>query len=252
MKNTNKLDPLLHISGPLLAAAVDDSINTREISFAMEQGLDIAELRIDLCSQNSPMYVLNQIEKLKEIATVATIRTAQEGGKWNGSEQERLTLFKSVIPHVDAIDIESSASDIIGEVVQEAKQNNVHVIVSYHNFDTTPSIEELRETVAAADERNADIIKVATQINNDDDIKKLTTLLLEHGNKRLIVIGMGAKGTITRLAFPAYGSVMTFCKLTQSTASGQLGLKEMSLHLRKYYPQYNQRVIIDNETMECV
>jgi len=150
------------------------------------------------------------------------------------------------------VDIESSAIEIIDDVILEAKNNDTHVIVSHHNFANTPSTEEMLDVVERAHEKGAEIIKIATYINDDEDIKNLTSLLTG-GDKKLVVIGMGSKGTITRLMFPAYGSLMTFCRLgQQTTAPGQLGLEEMAHHLRIYYPEYNHRVVEENHLMECV
>ncbi len=236
MRESNKLTKILERPGPNLAASFSDRIGAQEISDIQKKGLDIAEIRIDLYQDFKP----EMADDFRDIANIATIRAKNEGGNWSGSEQERLKLFKDIMPKIDAVDIESSATGIIDEVIAEAKKHDVLAMVSYHNFKDTPDISELENIISAATAKGADIIKIATQVNSQADIEKLAALL-QGSDKKLVVIGMGDMGSITRVTFPRYGSLLTFCQLNKQTAPGQMSLEKMVAELSRCYQEYGKR-----------
>lgn len=249
----NKLVNLLeNTAAPHLAVGFSDDITSREIVAARSNGLDVAELRIDSYSNHAPNYVLQKVTEFSDMPTIATIRSKKEGGNWNGSDNDRLKLFKEIIPHVDSVDIELASTTIIDDVVAIAKKQNKQVIISYHNFDITPTEEVLNEVITDSLSKGANIIKIATHIQDEKDTNALTQLLLTNKDKKLIVIGMGAQGAITRMTFPSYGSLLTFGFIKgNSTAPGQMPLKDLVWKLRGMYPKYNERQIIDNQLLEC-
>ncbi|SFV64991.1 3-dehydroquinate dehydratase I  len=209
---------------PIIASSFVET-EKNDLQKYFKNGVDIAEIRIDKFSSFEQEYVLNALDSFIDVPTIATIRSPKEdeNSDWNKSESERLKLFEKVIEKVDAVDIEYRAG-IVCEVISEVRKNHKTSIVSFHNFEETPSFVFLDEVVVKAKSLGADIVKIATQVNNDNDLKTLTKLLLEH--KNLIVIGMGEKGVISRIAFPFLGSLLTFAYAGKSTASGQLNYQE--------------------------
>ena len=152
------------------------------------------------------------------------------------SEQERLSLFKKIIPEVNAVDIELSAETILPEVVQAAHAAGKIVILSYHNFDRTPALKELNGIMDKAKSLGADIVKVATLATQQEDIQALAGFTIAHAKKNIVTIAMGSEGTLSRVFFPALGSLLTYAHIGQPTAPGQLGYVELFELLRKFYP----------------
>ena len=136
-----------------------DEVSLQTINEARSKGLDIAEMRIDRYKSYGLEHVLNEISRFSGFSTLATIRLAAEGGSWNLSEDERLNIFRKIIPEVDAIDIEFSSETILSEVIKEAHSHHKVVIVSYHNFDRTPSLKDLNEIVVRAVVPGVEIIE---------------------------------------------------------------------------------------------
>ena len=145
-----KLGKLTLNGTPRIAVGFNDRVPSQAILDVKDFGLDVVELRIDQYSSFEVSHVLNEVKKFKNFPSIATIRSEKEGGDWNLSESKRLDLFKAVIPHVDAIDIELSTVSILKQVIKEAHAKKKLVIVSYHNFDRTPNFKTLNQIVYKA------------------------------------------------------------------------------------------------------
>ncbi len=231
----NRLAALFHMKTPLVAAAFSDDVTAPEIAAARAQGMHIAELRIDRFKKQDARHALQTAALFKDVPLIATIRSKAEGGAWEGSEKARLTLFQALAPEADALDIELSSGKILADVINAAHKNNALAIVSFHDFSGTPPGGALADIIKKAKAAKADIVKIATTANTPDDVRVLTRLLLDHPDERLIVIGMGPLGAITRLAFPAYGSLLTFASVKNPTAPGQMPLQTVRSYLQALY-----------------
>ena len=202
-----------------------DKISLTAIHQAKKDGMDVAELRIDLFSSCDKNHVLSEIKKFKGIPVIATIRSKKEGGSWRGSERERLLLFKAVLPHVKKVDIELSSKTILKEVVAEARRLRKTVIVSYHNFQKTPSSAFLGTILKKAKAAGADIVKIAAMARSKKDMRLLAEFTSSHAKEGLITLSMGKEGALSRILFPSLGSLLTFAHIGRSTAPGQMDLK---------------------------
>jgi 3-dehydroquinate dehydratase-1 len=237
---------------PRVAVAYSDDVSETEIRDARKAGVDIAEIRIDLFRSMDPRYVLKKVAIFRSLPTVATIRIAKEGGGWKGSEKDRLALFEKVLPHVDAVDVELSSLEQTGKFVAKAKKAGKVAVISHHNFKETPKAEFLENIVKESHAAGADIIKIAAKVLTSSDVRTLASVLAT-SNHNLLIIGMGGEGLITRLMFPALGSVMTFASVGRyQTAPGQIPYPDMMERLRQLYPAYNEEKIIKLKILECV
>lgn len=234
----------LDASVPVLIASFGNT-DQAAIGEAVQQGLDVAELRIDLYEDARVASVLSEVAKFKALPTLVTIRAASEGGKWAKSEPARLELFQAIAPHVDAIDVELRSTDIRDDVLAVAKQEGKVCLLSFHDFGFTPPLRELIGYVDQAKALGADIVKIATHARDDFDVATLAHLLLQRREANLVVIAMGPVGIKSRVFFPALGSLMTFAALGTPTAPGQLPIAEMFRELRLYYPRFNEKKIIE-------
>lgn len=242
---------LLDEGVPLTAVGFSDSASPQTLMEAKIHGLDVAELRIDLYASSDTAYVVSEIKKFSNFYTLATIRLASEGGNWEGNEAQRLALFHDILPCVDAVDIELHAEEILPKVVKDAHAQKKLVLISYHNFQETPSLIELQSIMNSAWDQGADLVKIAVHANQPEDVQTLAQLTLANKDKRLITIAMGADGLVSRAFFPVLGSRITFAYLDKPTAPGQLRFQEMFDLLRQFYPRFNQRKINELEILEA-
>lgn len=147
------------------------------------------------------------------------------------TEKHRAVLYEALMPFADLVDIELS-SGIRKSVVNFAKRAKKRVIISHHDFESTPGDKKLNKIVESARSSGGDIVKIASMVNSRDDLRRLAGLLSHE--RGLIVIGMGQLGKPSRVFFPMLGSLVTYCPVTRSTAPGQMSLKETRSELRRY------------------
>jgi 3-dehydroquinate dehydratase I len=227
---------------PTVIAPFTDRTPPATVRTAAARGLDLAEARVDLFQERSSAHVINVVRGVAELVPVlATLRSTKEGGRWDEGDDERAALYRELLPHVGAIDVELDAR-VRASVVQAARRRKVPVVLSHHDFDRTPSDADLERVVTRSREAGADITKIATQVKTEADGARLAALFARHPAVPLVVIGMGDLGKLTRVFFPALGSLFTFAALDRATAPGQLGLAETTRELCRYYPAYAKRL----------
>ncbi|NMC64069.1 MAG: type I 3-dehydroquinate dehydratase [SAR324 cluster bacterium] len=181
----------------------------------------LVELRLDTLG-----LTLDEIEALCKTASkiIATCRLLNVG-----EEKQRDLLLHAIKCGVAYVDLELEASDMQQIVINACAQcKNTSLIISYHNFIETPDSITLEEIVHACSSKGADIVKIACMVQDSSDNLRLLSLL--QLQRRLIVVGMGEKGKITRIAAPLLGALWTYVALEEGkeTAEGQLSLSDYS------------------------
>ncbi len=185
------------------------------------QGLEFAEIRMD------KMQLLK--DDLKKIFSQKTRLTATCRPAADRSDAERKELLLAAIDAGAAyVDVEVEASDEYKkEIIEKAKAAGCKAIISYHNHEKTPSRQELEKIIDWCFESGADIAKIACKVNKDGDNAKLVGLL--DSERKLVVVGMGERGRITRVIAPLLGSAFTYASLSKGkeTAEGQISIVKM-------------------------
>lgn len=237
---------------PRVVVGFKDNVSDQTLQDIENFGLDIVELRLDQYSSFEASHVLKEVKKFRKFPSIATIRSDKEGGGWNLPESKRLELFKAVLPYVDAVDIELSSKTILNEVISSAHKLKKSIVISYHNFDKTPNLEKLNQILSEAKSLGADITKISALALSGKDIQVLGNFTILNNSKNIISIAMGAEGALSRIFFPALGSLMTYACIGKSTAPGQLDYATTMDLLRQFYPKYNQEKIQMLKLLELV
>jgi 3-dehydroquinate dehydratase-1 len=124
------------------------------------------------------------------------------------------------------VDIEVESDTVYKkEIMEKARSKGCKVIISFHDYEGTPSTERLSSIVSLCFSEGADIAKVACKANSFVDSARLIGLLGQEEFKgRVVVVGMGEKGKITRIVAPLLGSPFAFASLREGreTAEGQI------------------------------
>lgn len=194
-------------------------LSAREILIAIK-GLRMAEIRLD--------GMKLEREDIKTIfsASVELIATCRPG---NLNDRDRAELLIGAIDSgASYVDIEIGSKKRYREsIIKEAKKVGCKVILSYHNYEMTPSESKLKSIVDRCKDYGGDIVKIACRANSYSDSARLLGLLGRNGN--IVVVGMGEKGRITRIVAPILGSPFTFASLSKGmeTADGQIELGEL-------------------------
>ncbi len=206
------------------------------LSKALEKDSDIVEFRLDKLEGFSDFDSLLDIN----IPSIVTNRSKEEGGYFEGTEKERVgKLINALEKGASCVDIELSSSDKqINEVIEKAENLEKSVILSYHNFDGMPSIEELQEKVREMNDYNCDFCKIIGFSNNYKDSINMLKFLIRNSetknNGEIIAFAMGEKGEFTRVTAPLVGSPITYASIEIETAPGQLNLSTVKEILEKY------------------
>ncbi len=195
------------------------NINHEE-ALKASKSAEMIEIRADLPGMDQLL-----LEKLLSFH-VKKIFTCRPG---TFSEEKRIELFRQAVQkNVDYIDIEYENNDeVIGKLLRITSDTSTEVILSYHNYNNTPGYDELKSILLKGYQRGAALVKIATMINSKEDILNLFSLYGIEGRK--VLLGMGEKGVITRVAAISLGSEFTFVSPDHETktAPGQISKEEM-------------------------
>lgn len=221
---------------PAVAGVIVDGVKRGALKKALIDGADCLEVRVDTFAASGLDALRDSVERLRESAGVPliiTVRSGKEGGARSMPDDRRAEIFKALMPFADIIDIElGSSGGKLKDVIDYAKRSGKGVIVSYHNFKTTPGLGTLNALIKKARSSGADAVKIAAFARGTEDLRRLAGVLA--GSDDLIVIAMGRRGAFSRIFFPMLGSLLTYGSITDGTAPGQLPLKAITGELRRY------------------
>jgi len=213
---------------PVVAATNEEAIRQMEKCFFMA---DLVELRID--------FIRNvNLEKLFSAKTgkiLVTARKKDEGGNFEGDEEKRFSLLnKTVSLKADFVDIELSTDETLTKkLLNNIKKygNRTKLIISHHDFNGTPSYSKLQNIFNECAGKGAHIVKIATFAKSMEDNLKMLKLInfAKKTNTKIIALCMGAKGKISRIMAPYFGSYLSYASLEKGaeSAPGQLTIEEM-------------------------
>ena len=194
---------------------------------------DLVEWRADYyCDAARPEALLDTLQKLRaalgDMPLLFTLRTKHEGGRaeLDAASYEALNAAAAESGCVDLIDVELFRDAAAMRKQIAALKRNVTVIVSYHDFFTTPTQGEIVTILTRAMELGADISKIAVTPQTDVDVLTLLAASVEmreqHPDQLILTISMGARGVLTRIGCGFSGSCITFGAVGEASAPGQI------------------------------
>jgi 3-dehydroquinate dehydratase-1 len=224
---------------PAVILVPDWSSLPSELERARELRLDLIEARVDLMEADRIRENLDLIADYG-FYSVLTVRPTWEGGKFRGGEEERLELFKELIPHpaVGAVDVELN-SKILPEVRKLARAEGKRLIVSYHDFEKTPEREEIKGIFEKAVEAGADVVKTAFMGSSNADAARVCSVMAELPHPKVFMV-MGEVGKFTRIVGFSFGSLLTYTFFGRPVAPGQIEAERLVELLAYFYPEYRR------------
>ncbi len=222
---------------PIVGTTIDEIINeAKEIATLPA---DIVEWRADWFENvfdfEQVKGVLNSLQEiLGEKPILFTFRTAKEGGEKKIDAAAYILLNKVAIEcgKVDLLDVEAFSMDkvVAEEIISCAHQNHVKVIASNHDFEKTPSKEEMILRLQKMQEIGADILKLAVMPKSPKDVLTLLSATEEVGDytkKPIVTMSMSDMGLVSRIAGETFGSAITFGAAEKASAPGQIPAQEL-------------------------
>ena len=186
---------------------------------------DYAEIRFDFLNPNLVPDALQQIKKdLRKC--VCTLRPVSEGGKFSGSEKNRISIMKLIAEYNPfLLDIELNRLSKNKNLQRYLKSTGTDILVSWHNFKQTPSNSVLKKKLAQM-KKISNNIKIVTMAKSINDATQVLSLY-KNNNTKLIAFSMGNYGRISRILCLFLGSPYTYASLGKPIAPGQFSVDEV-------------------------
>ena len=184
-------------------------------------GVDAVEVRVDALSRPP---LARQIAELP-VPAIITVRCPEEGGLQRMSDDDRRKRYLALLPAAAAVDLELRSAESMRDVCEAVLREGKTLILSFHDFQSTPSLSDLNNVCAKMRDVGANILKIATKTETVGEVSRLLTLL-ERPSTPVAVMGMGALGRASRLLFAKAGSVLNYGWLDKPQISGQWSARE--------------------------
>jgi 3-dehydroquinate dehydratase-1 len=222
--------PLVARTGPALLA---------EAAAVAAKAPDLIEWRVDFFEGiGSHDEVTALAQRIKQasggIPLLFTRRSLREGGEPVAcTEAQVADLYQTVCAGgaVDLVDLElSSDPGHLAQVGEAARGSGVGLLLSFHDFQRTPPVEELLANFRKAEQLGGDVGKVAVMPRSMADVLTLLQATLQAAEQLSIPVAgmaMGPLGAASRICGGEFGSALTFAVGQQASAPGQLPIDEL-------------------------
>ena len=193
-----------------------------------EAGETFLEFRLDYLErpEQGAEAIRGFLEHYPDCMVLATCRRHQNHGKFNGSIEEQMRVLDvAVRAGAHAVDIEIESAEPAPEKLSQFR-GRAMVIISYHNFETTPQLEPVLNRMTRIP---ADGYKIVTTPRKPSDYGRVLMLAKAHPRTPLVVLAMGEIGFPTRVLSTAFGGAVHLCGAdgAQGTAAGQVGARQL-------------------------
>jgi len=201
---------------------------------AVEQGADLVELRLDGLRDRRGWLELLKVKS----PAILTNRPEREGGRFRGSEEERIEpLLEGIAAGAACVDIElSTEKALLEKVLSSAKKRRVSVLMSHHDQTSTPQADELIEAVKDMARAGCDIAKVVTFAEDREDSLRVLDFLVRAQDEvtvPVVAFATGEAGRLSRIAAPLLGSPIVYAAAGKATAPGQFDVATTKMLVRK-------------------
>jgi 3-dehydroquinate dehydratase/shikimate dehydrogenase len=191
-----------------------------------DSGETFLEFRLDHLDQPEQGVKVTRefLREHSDCIVLATCRRHQNQGKFNGSVEEQLRILELAgDAGAQAIDVEIETAEAAAERLN-AFRGRVQIIISYHNFESTPQLDALMKRMTRI---AADGYKIVTAARKPSDNARILELTKTYSRTPLVVLAVGELGFPTRVLSPAFGGMYTYAAphLVQGTAAGQVSAR---------------------------
>lgn len=174
---------------------------------------------------------------LGDVPILFTFRSKKEGGEKELDSFDYLELNRQAAGsgYADLVDIElmtglEAGEESLRETVLAVQAYGAKVVMSSHDFEKTPSNEELIRRLQEMDRLGADILKEAVMPQSREDVLRLLAVTEQVSRtvcQPVVTMAMGSLGVVTRLTGEAFGSAVTFGSAGVSSAPGQMDVSAL-------------------------
>ena len=211
----------------MICASIVESSMDKAVEAANSASSDLVEVRLDYLKAYGGLERLGGIKK----PAVATCMPVWEGGRFKGSEKQRMRVLSEASSFSDYVSIELRTDNSPrSALIKRAQEKGVKVIVAYHDFEKTPAPGEIKKILVKEERTGADVGKIAFLAQDYGDVLRTMQVLLDKDRRMpVIALSMGDAGRVSRILGPLLGSYMTFASPSKGkeAAPGQLTVDEL-------------------------
>ncbi|MEE3393594.1 MAG: type I 3-dehydroquinate dehydratase [Lachnospiraceae bacterium] len=220
----------------------------------VQRDVDFIEWRIDYFQDIDRPDVLEDTlrrlhNSLEGRPLLVTYRSVNEGGKGKKSQEEieKFLMKAAGSPYVDMVDIEAFMGLDLQDELESLRngdgvspdkvslidqlKKDAYVVGSYHNFDSTPSMNDIEDIFRYIRALGCDILKAAFMPESNEDVLNLmhgvSHIHMEDPDIPVISISMGNIGVISRMACESYGCAASFASVGKASAPGQVDIDKL-------------------------
>jgi len=189
----------------------------------VESLVDLFEVRIDLIG-NGWQELVRQLSK----PWIACNRSTEEGGQWQGNEARRVEqLLEAIDLGADIIDMELRTKNL--DTIIKLVKKRTKYLLSFHDLEKTPILDEMKEIVNRQLKAGADICKIVTTVREFKDNLTVLQLISEFPETRIISFAMGPLGFMSRVLCPLVGGDFTYASIEKGkeSAQGQIAVRDL-------------------------
>ena len=214
-----------------------------EVARVVVKQPDLLEWRVDFFQEiGNVAAVVALAGEIRQAAggipVLFTRRSIREGGEPIPLNDEQVVALMTAVcasRTVELVDFEMNNDPVhIAQVRAVSQSHGIGLVLSFHNFQTTPSQAELGQRFAQAQSLGADVAKIAVMPQRLEDVLSVLGATLECSQKLdipLVSMSMGGYGSLTRLVGGVFGSAMSFAVGEAASAPGQMPIEDMNIVL---------------------
>lgn len=182
-----------------------------------------AELRLDFLDTPDIVPFLESVSG-RLGRTILTLRSPREGGRFGGTESERVRLLEAAAGYGPfLLDVEFNT--LLGNPGMRGRLNT-RTLVSWHDFRGSPSVARLRRRLGEMG-RYSDWIKIVVTADVGYEAAAVLSLYAHRGKTNLVAFAMGEEGRFTRLCAMHMGCPFMYVSLGDPVAPGQYSADEV-------------------------
>jgi 3-dehydroquinate dehydratase/shikimate dehydrogenase len=193
-----------------------------------EAGESFFEFRLDYLPSPEPgiAAIRDFLAAHPECTILATCRRHQNEGRYNGSIEEQVRILSAAIDAgARAVDVEIESAENI-QAHLECLRGQATLVVSYHNFQTTPAMDAVLRRMMKVP---ADAYKIVTTARKPSDNFRVLGLAKSNPRTPVILLAMGESGFASRVLSTSWGGLYTYAapNAAEGTASGQVTARQL-------------------------
>lgn len=204
---------------------------SKQADHAFGLGADYVEIRFDFLRPEQLQSAIDAAKGIKYRA-VFTLRSKDQGGKFAGSESDRIKwLHRMAEQKPMLLDVELQTLQENDELADFLESQKTPVLVSWHDFQKTPPSDKIADMLSEM-RVYSNYVKIVTTAKSVDDSLRLLEMYETATGLQPIFFAMGEAGLVSRVMCTVVGnSPFTYASLENAVAPGQLTVKQM----RKLY-----------------